>query len=196
MDIKTIFAIASALVGVYAFFPYIRDIFSLKTKPHTYTWLVWAITQGTAVAGLIYGGGGIASLWLIVALLFVVVIFIFSLKRGTKNITKFDTLVLIAALSAIVVWWQLDNPLAAVLMVSAIDLLGYIPSLRKTFVNPWSETMSSWIAFSVADALSIFALTEYNLLTTPYLAAFTFGSILMLAVILVRRPVVPRVNRF
>lgn len=59
IDIKIILAIISTVVAIaLAFVPYLRDIFRRKTKPHTYTWLIWTITQGTAVAGLWYGGGG------------------------------------------------------------------------------------------------------------------------------------------
>ncbi len=52
MDIKIISTIIATIIGVIAFFPYLKDIFSLKTKPHVYTWLIWVITQGTAVLGI------------------------------------------------------------------------------------------------------------------------------------------------
>src|SRR3989344_9392966 len=123
MDIKIILTTIATIVAVAAFIPYLKDTFSLKTKPHSYTWFIWAITTGTAVVGIWYGGGGWGALNLTVGLFFVVAVFLFSLKYGTKNITKSDTVILIAALSAIVVWWQLDKPLVSVLMVSAIDVI-------------------------------------------------------------------------
>ncbi len=116
--------------------------------------------------------------------------FLLSLKYGTKNITKGDTVVLIAAFLAIIVWWQLHNPLLAVFMVSAIDVLGYLPSFRKTFAEPWTETPVSWAIFSLANIINILALSEYNFLTLTYLVAITAANLILLTICLARRRVV------
>lgn len=192
MDTKIILTIIATIIGVAAFFPYLRDIFSLKTTPHAYTWLIWAITQGTAVFGIWYGGGGWGALNLTVGTLFVIAVFLFSLKYGTKNITKSDTAILIVALSAIVVWWQLDKPLISVIMVSAIDVIGYVPSFRKSYQEPWSETLISWILFSVSSIFAISALKEYNLLTVTYLVATTSAHIALFLLCFFRRQIIPK----
>ena len=193
INIKLILAILATVVIVGgAFLPYLRDIFRGKTKPHAYTWLVWTITQGTAVAGLIKGKGGWGALTLIIGIVFCLIIFLLSLKYGTRNITKSDTVILVAALSAIVVWWQLENPLLAIFMVSVIDVLGYIPTFRKTFEEPWTETAISWAVFSLVNILIIFALSEYNLLTLTYLVTITFANFTLLAICLIRRRVIPK----
>lgn len=187
IDIKFVFAILSSTITVVAFYPYISDIFLRKTKPHAYTWLVWVITQGTAVAALWYGGGKFATISLAVGTLLVVFVFFLSLKYGTKNITQGDTFVLIMALSAIVVWWQLKNPLLAVFMVSAIDGLGYIPTYRKSFVNPWTETPTLWLAMIVAGVFALLANAEYNLLTVTYIATLIVANTVLLTLLTVRR---------
>ncbi len=192
MDIKVLFAIISVIVSVGAFTAYVKDIFLKKTQPHVYTWLIWAITQGTATAGLWYGGGGLGAIELTIGTLGVIGVFIFALHHGTKNITAGDTVVLIFALLAIVAWWQLKSPLLAVFMVSAIDVFGYIPTFRKSFEEPWSETLATWIAFTIGNAFAIFALGEYNLLTMTYLIAISTANIILVAVCLSRRPHVPK----
>lgn len=192
ISIKLLFAILASLVGVAgAFLPYLRDIFLKKTKPHAYTWLIWTITQGTAVAGLWYGKGGWGTLTLVIGTAFVFIVFLLSLKYGTRNITKGDTATLIAALLAIVVWWQLHSPLLAVAMVSAIDFLGYLPSFRKTFQEPWTETSTSWAVFSLANIFNMLALNQYNFLTLTYLITITTADITLFAICLVRRRVIP-----
>ena len=193
INLKLIFAIVATITIIGgSFLPYLRDIFRGKTKPHAYTWLIWTITQSTAVAGLIYGKGGWGALSLTIGTAFFFLVFLLSLKYGTKNITKSDTIVLIAALSAIVVWWQLNNPLLAVLMVSVIDVLGYIPSFRKIFKEPWTETAISWLFFCLTSIFSMLALEEYNLLTLTYIVTITSVNISFLAVCLIRRRIVPR----
>lgn len=118
----------------------------------------------------------------------------FSFKFGTRNITATDTVVLLGALAAIFVWWQLDNPVAAVLMVSAIDILGYIPSWRKSITEPWAETLWSWGAFSIGNFFALLALTEYNLLTTTYLYAITFANLILIMICLYYRKSIPKPN--
>ena len=194
MDVKIILTVIATAIGVVAFFPYLRDTFSLKTKPHAYTWLIWAITQGTAVFGIWYGGGGWGALNLTIGTLFVIVVFLFSIKYGTKNITKSDTAILVAALSAIIIWWRLDQPLISVIMVSMIDVIGYIPSFRKSYQEPWSETLISWILFSASNIFAILALEEYNLLTVTYLATITSANIALFLLCFFRRKFVPKPN--
>lgn len=188
MDVKLALSIASALVAVlFGFAPYLRDTLHRKTQPHAYTWLIWSITQGTAAAGLLSGNGGWAVLLLWVGAATVFTIFLLSFRFGTRNITRSDTYVLTAALLAIVGWWWLNNPLLAVLVVTAIDLLGYVPSIRKVYTEPWSETLSAWSAFIVANLLAIVALNAYNFLTLTYLIAISIGNVALVAVCLVRR---------
>ena len=194
MDVKIILTVIATAIGVVAFFPYLRDTFSLKTKPHAYTWLIWAITQGTAVFGIWYGGGGWGALNLTIGTLFVIVVFLFSIKYGTKNITKSDTAILVAALSAIIIWWRLDQPLISVIMVSMIDVIGYIPSFRKSYQEPWSETLISWILFSASNIFAILALEEYNLLTVTYLAAIMSANIALFLLCFFRRKFFPKPN--
>ena len=188
--IKTFFVILSVAAGLAAFLPYLRDIFSLKTKPHAYTWLIWAITQGTATLGIYYGGGGWGGLELTIGTIFVIAIFLFSLKYGTKNIKKSDTIVLVLAIFAILIWWQLKQPLLSVLMVSAIDVSGYIPTFRKSYQNPWSETLTAWFLFALSDVFSILALSKYNLLTVTYLTSIAVANIVLFLFCVCRRPFV------
>ena len=114
-------------------------------------------------------------------------IFLMSLKYGSRDITKSDTSILIASLVAIIVWWQLKDPLLAVLMATTIDVVGYIPSWRKSYRQPWSETVSSWILATMANIFSILALREFNILTLTYLDAITVANSILLAICILRR---------
>ncbi|HPN54988.1 MAG TPA: hypothetical protein PLB52_03610 [Candidatus Moranbacteria bacterium] len=192
IDFKFIIAIFASVLYVFGCIPYFRDIFAKKTKPHLYTWLIWGITQGTAAVALLYGGGKFGSISLIVGTIFVLAIFLLSFKYGTKDITLSDKVILALALLAIVIWWQLDNPLVAVIMVSAIDGIGYIPTIRKSFKDPWSETLSSWVVILIVDTLALFANAEYNFLTVTYLAVLFVANAAVVLVCFFRRRIVQK----
>lgn len=196
MNIKIIFSVIATIIGIISFFPYLRDIFRLKTKPHLYTWLIWTITQGTAVLGILLGGGGWGVLNLLTGTLFIIAILIFSIKYGAKDITKGDKFILLMALISIVVWWQFDKPVLSIIMISFINFIGYIPSFRKTYKEPWSETSITWLAFSISNIFAILSLEKYNLLTTTYLAVITIANILLFLIILFRRKIILKPNNF
>jgi hypothetical protein len=192
MDFKFFISIIASLLTIIGYAPYLRDIFAKKTKPHLYTWLIWMITQGTATIALLYGGGKFGSFSLITGTILVLTVFLLSFKYGTKDVTKKDRIILVLALLAIVIWWQLDNPFVAVLMVSAIDGVGYIPTIRKSFNDPWSETLFFWAVMAVVALLTLIANAEYNFLTVTYLAMLFIANILVVLVCLLRRRVVKR----
>ncbi len=192
MNWKFFFAILGSAIFLVAYIPYFRDMFSRKTKPHAYTWLIWIITNSIAGLGVWYGGGRFGIIIFAFLFFMILAVFLFSLRYGTRNITRTDTFWLILALFAIVVWRQLHKPLLAVLMVTAIDVIGYFPTFRKSFHEPWSETVSSWVLFTVGNYLAILALDKYNLLTTTYLVAINFANIILVAICLARRRTVSK----
>lgn len=192
LDWKAVAAIGAVVIGTGAFVPYLWEIFKGKTEPHMFTWLIWCITQGTATAGILYGGGGLIGKGLILSTGLLFVVFLLSFKYGTKNVTRHDVVILALALLAIVVWWQLHNPILAILIVTGIDALGYVPTYRKLMTEPWSESLVSWTAFSGAYVLSILSLVEYNLLTVPYLSICLLANLTLITISLVRRTSIPR----
>lgn len=194
MDYKLIIAIIAAALTIIAYIPYFRDIFAHKTKPHLFTWLIWGITQGTATAALLYGGGKFGSISLIIGTVLVLVIFLLSFKHGTRDITASDKIVLVLVLFVVVIWWQLDNPLISVFMVSAIDSAGYIPTIRKSFKDPWSETLSFWVIMAVVSGLSIISNAEYNFLTITYLSVLFVANIIVSLICIARRKVIARLK--
>jgi len=186
-DIKLVFAIVGAVLSTIAAIPYIRDTLRGRTAPHMYTWLIWVITGAVAGAGAWHGNGGWGIIGHIVGTFFIIVIFLLSLKYGTRNIKRSDTVSLVVALLAIVVWVQLENPILSIFMISAIDAVGYFPTYRKLWEEPRSETLFTWILYCATVSLSFFSLYEYNFLTSLYPAVILTCNIVVVALCILRR---------
>lgn len=183
MDIKTLYGIIAAVIGIACFIPYIRDMFRETTKPHIYTWLIWTILQVTGVIAMYNSGAGIGALALAIGAFFCGAICLLSLKLGTKNITVFDTICLTGALAAICVYAFLHQPLLSVILISVIDFAGFLPTLRKAYYEPWTETLSMYMLFTVSGIFSVMALAHYSLVTTFYpltlIVINTLGTIMI-----------------
>lgn len=187
MNLQTIFAIASSLVGIACFVPYIRDIFRGKTQPHAYTWLVWTILQTIGVVAMLSGGAGIGVLSLGIGALFCFFIFLLSFKYGTHNIKTFDKICLVSALVAFFIYLFLHNALLSVVVVTLIDFVGFLPTIRKAYQEPKTETASNYGLSSASSALALCALTSFNITTSLYLITVVITNGVCAAIIMVRR---------
>jgi hypothetical protein len=187
MDFKMIFGLIATVLAVIAFIPYLKDIFGGKTKPHVYSWLVWSIIQGVGVLAMFEGGAGWGALGLGIGSLFCISIFLLSFKYGTKNITKIDTFLLIAALITIVVWLTTEDPLWSVVLVSLIDFIAFVPTYRKTYLAPHGETLSTYIFDVVSNMFAIVAIATYSLTTTLYISSLVISNALMVFILIYRR---------
>lgn len=194
--LKLISAITAIALIIVGFCPYFRDIYKRKTTPHLYTWLIWGITQSIATVASWYGGGKFGAISFAMETILVIAIFCLTFRYGTKNITKSDKISLIVALLAIFVWRQSDNPLIALLMVTAIDAIGYIPTLRKSFVEPWSETLSFWAVMAIANVFIIASSAEYNSLTVTYAAMRLVANATVWMICFFRRRLLKKVSPF
>jgi hypothetical protein len=171
MDLKLVFGILSLVVSLAVFIPYLRDIFKKKTKPHAYSWLIWAILQGIGVTAQFQAGAGYGAWGLTLGAFFCFSIFVLSLKFGTKNITKFDLACLIASLGAIGFYLVSKNPFWSVVLVSLIDFVGFLPTFRKAYQEPGTETVSAFGLSAVANVFSLFAIQNYSVTTVLYVVS-------------------------
>lgn len=189
-EAKFIFGIISGVLAIASFIPYIYDIFRGKTKPHLFTYLVWFITESTAVAAIWVAGGGFGLIGPLLTLVGVIVVLLLGVKYRTKNVKVVDYIALFAALAGIATWWITDNPLYSVIVVSLVDLFGYIPTFRKTYEEPWTETVLTWSMAALALIFALLAIEEYSLVTVLYLATLLLCDVIIVSISYIRRPLV------
>lgn len=170
MDLKILFGLIAAGLALFSSYLYIRDIFRGNTKPHTYTWLIWSIVTTIAFFGQVVSGGGPGSWATGASALLTIFTLCLSLKGGygTKDITKFDTLCLVLAIFSILPWLLTKNVLWSVLLATFIDLIAFVPTVRKTWHAPKSESLESMYVDSVKHALSTVSMGTYSLITLVY----------------------------
>jgi hypothetical protein len=180
MNITLILGLIGGGLIAGSFIPYIRDILKADTEPHVYTWFIWSITQAIASLAILEGDGGLfAALSIASGAVLSFVVFIMSFKHGTKNITAFDTTTLVIALLATFVWWKLDHPELAVIIIALIDLLGFVPTFRKTWHEPRSESFVAWVLFLFGNIVALLTLTTYSVLTSFYIITMIVASTIL-----------------
>lgn len=191
---KEIIGAVAVILTFAAYIPYYRDIFKGKTRPHIYSWALWGLLTVLLVALQIKGGAGPAT-WVTAAagLLCVGVVFL-SLKNGKKDITMSDTIVAILSLLAIGFWLIADQPIVSITLVIIADMLAFIPTVRKSYYQPYSETLSLYVTNAIRFGLSLFAVENYTYLSSSWIVAWVIGNALLSVLLLVRRKQVKKRN--
>ncbi|MFA5770752.1 MAG: hypothetical protein WC894_04640 [Patescibacteria group bacterium] len=184
---KEIIGFITVALAFIALYPYIVDIFKNKTKPHIFTWLVWAIVTILAFFGQWQKGGGAGSWTTGVTGIITIFIALISFKKGSRDITKFDVLIFIGALIAIIPWSLTKDPTLSIVILTIIDVLAFMPTIRKTIKDPQSETFISYVLHAIRHSLSILVLANYNIATYIYPASLAVMNIIILSIILKSR---------
>lgn len=185
--IKDVVGVIAVLLTFAGYVPYLRDTIGGKTKPHVYSWFLWSLVTAIAFALQISDNAGVGSLVTLAAAIVCSIIFLFGLRIGKKDITRSDTIFLILALVAIVVWVFAKQPTISVIIVSAVDMLAFAPTIRKSWNKPYSETLISYEVNTLRFALAIFALERYTIITSLYPITWVLANGLFSIMLIVRR---------
>jgi len=183
---KSVLSLIAITLAFVAYVPYIRDILHGKTKPHAYSWFVWGLLGAIIFALQVKGGGGFGAYVTLSAVIITFIVFLLSLKGGKKDITTSDTIFFGAALVAIGLWVLAKQPILSMVLLVTIDMLAFIPTVRKSWHKPNEETLFTWGLNSFRYCLAIVALSQYNILTLLYPITWTIANV-MLALLLISR---------
>ena len=184
---KNVIGIVAVILAFIGYIPYIRDTLKGKTKPHIYSWFIWGLVTAIAFALQISDKAGVGSLVTLAAALISFGIFFLGLRYGNKQITKSDKLFFFLALLSIVIWIFAKQPVISVILVSSIDMLGFAPTIRKSWNDPFSETLFSYLLNTFRHGLSIFALANYSIITWLYPVSWSLANGLFSLMLIVRR---------
>lgn len=182
-------AIAIALTFI-AFYPYIRSIMRDKTKPHVFSWVIWATVTFVVFLAQLSDNAG-AGAWPIglSGIITICVAVLAYLKKSDSTITRTDWLFLIAALSSLPFWYLTSDPLWAVVILTSVDILGFGPTIRKAYTYPFEEQLTFFVLIAVRNILSIMALEHYSLTTILFPAITGLACILFIIMVMNRRRV-------
>ena len=134
---KEIVGVTAIILAFVAYVPYVRDIIKGKTKPHVYSWFVWGLAGLIIFALQILGGAGIGAYVTLSAALISLLVFVLGLRNGKKDITKLDTIFFITALLSLSFWIFANQPVVSVILLTAVDIFGFLPTVRKSWNKPF-----------------------------------------------------------
>jgi hypothetical protein len=186
MSLHEWFGVVSSSLSIGAYLIYLRTCLGGQTKPHVFSWVVWTLLSGVIFVVQIREGAGPGAWVMATSVVFCLLITLFALWRGERQVTLGDWAAFAGALVVIPVWQLASNPELAVVLATLIDALAYYPTYRKSWLRPREENV--WIyAIEVPKmSFALAALDRWSLSVALY-PAFVLAANFCLALLIALR---------
>ena len=156
---KELFGILAGLVSFFAYIPYILSIIKKETKPSRSSWWIWSLV-GLMILFSYYSLGARSTIWIPVVFFFcpfLVALLSFKFGEG-KNLNYLDKIYFVGAIFSMFAWLVFKSAEIAFFINIFIDFLGFLPTFKKTFLNPSYENKTSWTLFLIGSILNLMAI--------------------------------------
>jgi len=188
MPFKQFFGACAIVLTIAALLPYIRAVAQGRVFAHVFSWVIWGITTFSVFLAQLADHGGIGAWPIGVSGSLTITVAVLAYRqRATLDIAPSDWYFFVAALSALPLWWWTEDAFIAVLILTAVDILGFAPSFRKVYLHPYSESPGFFSLFILRNTLVILALEHYSWTTLLFPAAVAIACMAMIGLILLRR---------
>ena len=187
-ELLALFGIIITLIGYAA---YIYSIFKGDTKPHPFSWFVFATLTAIGFFAQLSDGGGLgAYITGVSALISYIVTVIAYYRRHQIHITRSDWITFIACLATIPIWMVTESAFWSIILITLIDTAAFYPTFRKTWFDPKGELPFHYITAGSRYVFGLLALENFTTITVLYPLSLVLTNFMFLAMLYYRRWVI------
>lgn len=169
--------------------PYVKDTIKGTTSPNRVSWLLWSIAPFIGATAAFFDGAGWAAFPVFITGFSGLMIFVASFMNNNAvwKLCIFDYLCGLLSIMALVLWGITHRPDIAIIFAISSDLLASLPTLKKSWSNPETETPIVY-STSLFNALtSFFAFQSWGFSEYAFPAWLVIIDATLLSVIYYRR---------
>ena len=158
--------VVSVFVSVAGSAAYIRDTLAGRSKPNRVSWSMWALAPLIATgAALSAHADAWATIRIFLSGFMPLLVFLASFvnRQSYWKLTAFDVACGACSILAFIVWGVADSPRSAILLAAIGDGFAALPTIRKAWNYPETETGITYIASFVAVLLIIPSIPRWNI---------------------------------
>lgn len=188
-----LFGEIATVITIVAYLPYILSILRNKTKPDRTTWFVLFLIG--AITFIVYKSIG-ATTTLGVSLANVIgpfIVFILSIKFGEGWNKLSDFKYLFISCIAIVLWQLFESPLLGLIFNLTADLIAFIPTIKKSILEPWTEDILTWCLFVAGGVVNLLAIDQWTFSVALY-PLYILSAEGLVAIILLRAKLIKKID--
>jgi hypothetical protein len=187
MQYKLLFALLSLIPALFAYYYYFRDVLKGKTKPQTFSWLIWGILALNGFIGQLNAHAGFGAWITGLTATASLTVFCLALYKGDSHPTLFDWVLLVLSIIGFALLFIISNKKIALVITICALVAGFAITIRKAYNRPKEETAKSFLLNGIKFIPAIPALSTFNLLTLGYPSVALIGNFLVAGIIYYRR---------
>jgi hypothetical protein len=144
---------------------YIRDTLRGQTKPNRVTWFFWSVAPLIGAAAAISDGVKWAVLPVVAVgvLPLIVLLVSFINQHAYWQLGFFDYICGACSALALMLWYVTAQPIVAIGLAIAADVFAAIPTIRKAWTHPETETALEYAATVISAAMGLLAIQTWRL---------------------------------
>ena len=172
------------ILGIGSYFIGVRDMLRNKYSPSTFSRVIWVLLAINSFAGVFLSNGTKSSILLAgILLLGNIAICAVSFWKGNRKMGKLEYFSLGLLLISGLIWIFFSVPLVNLFISLFAHFIGGLPTYKKVWINPKSESVGFWSLFFFASLLSVFAsdITSISSIVFPIYFTLFDGSMFVLA---------------
>ncbi len=188
MEKEIIFSVISSLIYIIWIFPYWRDVLRKRTIPHPFSSLVWLILVWFNSYVLFIGHEYLAFIPGFISCLFLLLGTIYGIYLFRKiQINWFDYFCLIFSILFLIYYFLFRDITNAVILSALIDFLAFLPTFKKGWLQPWTETILLYFFASISNVFALLALIGTSFQTTLFWAYLVIANLAFFFMVSLRR---------
>jgi hypothetical protein len=154
MGVTVVLGVLAGVTSVANTVPYVRDVVRGTTRPHRGSWLIWAVTASIVYASQRADGASWSLIMAGAQAVLTALVFLLAIARGEGGLSAGDAGMVALACAGVVGWMVADEPMVATIFVVAADLIAAGLMVPKTYRDPGSETLATYVLASVGGVLA------------------------------------------
>ena len=161
-----VFGLLAGALGAASTLPYLRDTLRRATVPHRGSWLIWGVIEVVALESQRADGARWSLVPLASQALGTCLVFALAVRFGSGGVSRTDLALIGLAGVGVAGWLAADEPVIATSCVIAADFVAALMMLPKTWRQPGSETLATYVFASLGGAATVGAV---GVLSVPLL---------------------------
>jgi hypothetical protein len=113
-------------------------------------------------------------------------------KNHDHYINIIDWISLLMAFFAILSWYFTSNALYAVIILTFVDLIGYIPMIKKSYYRPYEEKITFYFILTIRSLFAIIATNIYSMTNILFNMMIIIANLIFIIMIFIRRKILPQ----
>jgi hypothetical protein len=152
------------VLSAFGGYGYVRDTLRGVTSPNRVTWSLWGLEGILAFGVEVQQHVGLAS-WMTLMLGFVPCVVVFASFKNPNSVWKinaFDIFCGTISLAGLAFWAFVNEPTIALVSFVCADQIAALPTLRKSWLAPSTESPLAFIMGSLNCTITILTLTMFT----------------------------------